>query len=105
MVPLLVVVVASACCLTSLATPAAEGAQPRCRNALIRDLYVDRTIDDRYTVACYREAIAALPEGLVYPSVRTAVTDALNSGILRLEQRGIVFGAQTELPAPRDTLP
>jgi hypothetical protein len=89
-------------CVAFLAvTPSGHANDAQCRQRLIHDWYADGRIQSRYTVSCYREAMADVPTvDTIYGTLRRDLTIALSSGIDRVEQEGITARPQTLLPAP-----
>jgi hypothetical protein len=75
---------AMAAALVALAAAAPAGAANGCAARLIAD-WRDGRIDRTYPVACYREALAQLPEDLrVYSSASSDITRALQARVAQL---------------------
>ena len=71
--------VATAVGLLALAATGTAGAAQSCGSRLIDD-WRDGRIDNTYPVACYRQALAHLPEDVrVYSSAQTDITRALQA--------------------------
>ena len=65
--------------LVALACAATAGAAPSCGTRLLDD-WRDGRIDQTYPVACYRQALAHLPEDVrVYSTAQTDITRALQA--------------------------
>ena len=65
--------------LLALAVTGAAGAAPSCGTRLLDD-WRDGRIDNTYPVACYRQALAHLPEDVrVYSSAQADITRALQA--------------------------
>jgi hypothetical protein len=71
--------VAMAAGLLALAVTGTAGAAPSCGTRLLDD-WRDGRIDNTYPVACYRQALAHLPEDVrVYSSAQADITRALQA--------------------------
>ena len=69
--------------LAVLVLSAPASAADACWQRLVRDWSADASVDGRYPVACYREAIAKLPVDLqTYSSAPTDIEAALQARIL-----------------------
>jgi hypothetical protein len=65
--------------LAALAFAGSTGATPSCASRLLAD-WRDGRIDQTYPVACYRQALAHLPEDLrVYSTAQNDITRALQA--------------------------
>lgn len=92
-------------CLLAVTPSVVQAGEPQCPHALIHDWYVDGKIQGQYRVSCYRAALADVPSGdTVYGTVRSDLSQALSSGITRVEQQGVRAEPQTVLPAPQARL-
>ena len=70
---------AMAAALLALAVTGTAGAAPSCGTRLLDD-WRDGRIDNTYPVACYRQALAHLPEDVrVYSSAQADITRALQA--------------------------
>jgi hypothetical protein len=70
---------AMAACLATLAFAGTAGAAPSCASRLLAD-WRDGRIDQTYPVACYRQALAQLPEDVrVYSTAQNDITRALQA--------------------------
>ena len=95
------VVCISLCLLAAMPGVVLAG-EAHCRQTLIHDWYVDGQIQGQYRVSCYRAALADVPSGdAVYGTVRSDLSQALSSGIARVEKQGVTPRPQTVLPAPQ----
>jgi len=66
-------------CLMALAFTSSAAASPGCGQRLLAD-WRDGRIDATYPVACYRQALANLPEDVrVYSTAQTDITRALQA--------------------------
>jgi hypothetical protein len=73
--------VAMAVGLAALALAGTAGAAPSCASRLLAD-WRDGRIDQTYPVACYRQALAQLPEDVrVYSTAHDDITRALQAQI------------------------
>jgi hypothetical protein len=94
-----------ALCWLVLIPSVAQAGEAQCRHRLIHDWYVDGQIQGQYRVSCYRAALADVPSGdTIYHPVRKDLSQALSSGIARVERQGIAAKPQTALPAPGERL-
>ena len=67
--------------VTALVVAAPAGAAPSCATRLLDD-WRDGRIDSTYPVACYRQALADLPEDIrVYSSAQSDITRALQARV------------------------
>ena len=72
--------------LALLVLSAPASAADACWQRLVRDWSADASVDGRYPVACYREAIAKLPVDLLtYSSAPTDLEAALQARILEAQ--------------------
>ena len=70
---------AMAVCLAALASTGTAGAAPTCGTRLLDD-WRDGRIDEVYPIACYRQALAHLPEDVrVYSTAQQDLTRALQA--------------------------
>ena len=70
--------VAMAAALLALAVSSTAGASPQSCGSRLIDDWRDGRIDNTYAVACYRQALAHLPEDVrVYSSAQADITRAL----------------------------
>jgi hypothetical protein len=92
------------CCLI-LVPSVAQAGEAQCGHRLIHDWYVDGQIQGQYRVSCYQAALADVPSGdMIYATVRKDLSQALSSGISRVEQKGVTVGPETLLAAPQPIL-
>src|SRR5580765_1731414 len=92
-------------CFLAVTPGAVQAREAQCRHTLIHDWYVDGQIQGQYQVRCYRAALAEVPTGdMVYGTVRSDLSQALSSGIARVNQQGVTARPQTVLPAPQRRL-
>jgi hypothetical protein len=70
---------AMSACLAALTFAGTAGAAPSCASRLLAD-WSDGRIDQTYPVACYRQAVAHLPEDVrVYSTAQNDITRALQA--------------------------
>jgi hypothetical protein len=94
-----------ALCWLVLIPSVAQAGEVQCRHRLIHDWYVDGQIQGQYRVSCYRAALADVPSGdTIYATVRKDLSQALSSGISRVEQKGVAVAPETLLAAPQPIL-
>ena len=75
----MLVFTAAAVALTALALTGAAGAAPSCGSKVLED-WRDGRIDNTYPVACYRQALASMPEDVrVYSTAQSDITRALQA--------------------------
>ena len=96
MTPSLRPLVALAALLGALVFAATGQAQTSCSSALLQD-WRDGRIDGTYPVACYRTALAQLPEDLrIYSSAESDIKRAL----LARSQASLAAPAKAQKPTP-----
>jgi hypothetical protein len=101
----IVVVVCVALCFLSATPSVAQASEARCRQALLHDWYVDGQIQGQYRVGCYQATLADVPSGdMIYRTLRRDLSQALSSGIARVEQQGVTAKSETVLPTPHQRL-
>ncbi len=75
----MLVFTATVVALTTLAFTGAAGAAPSCGAKVLED-WRDGRIDNTYPVACYRQALARMPEDVrVYSTAQSDITRALQA--------------------------
>jgi hypothetical protein len=75
----MLVFTATAVALIALAFTGAAGAAPSCGSKVLED-WRDGRIDNTYPVACYRQALASMPEDVrVYSTAQSDITRALQA--------------------------
>lgn len=95
---LLVLAVAAAALLGSLARPLAAGAATPCWKSLLTDWY-DGRIDNTYPLHCYSDAIKHLPPDVqTYSSAHDDILRALQSAKAKLKKSGTPIGPNTRIP-------
>jgi hypothetical protein len=85
-------------------SPAGAAGQPEsCAHRVIRDWYVDGTIDNSYSLGCYRAALRALPEDIrQYSSADEDIRDAITLDRARAPARVIESARHSGAQPPPD---